>query len=1107
MFVVGMSPVTTTTSYAASKWGNSISSWLSGLKNQNTSKKEDTTQNEDTTAGNSTELGTANEGKNDTNPNDALNLSKSISKDKDGNYTINLEAYATGKVDVSTETKAKPTDIVLVLDQSASMLDDLSTTEEKYVKCNKTTNTELENTHNLYVKVGDNYYSVSVKYDWNWNQTYTYSYNNGTNTITTTSNGIYKPGPNWDFYTKETTTNTVTKEQALKTAVTQFVNSVQQQAQTNKVDYRVAIVGYGSSSRSYKNTEILSTQNIVNYSNATNNDYKNALVSANVNGSLNTRLSTAINRIIVETDTATSADHGMDMAKNVLANNTSTDRNKVVVMFTDGEPNHGSGFSQTVANTTIGTSKTIKSTYSAKVYTVGILSGANPDDISSNINKYMNYVSSNYPNATNLSTPGTGGSNQGYYMNATNSSQLNDIFEKISSDIETPSTSVTLNEKSILKDVISDNFTLPDSVTPSDIKVFTADFNGKDASGNYTWGTKQVFNDAVISIDNKTVNVSGFDYSSNYAVTVSGQNKGKKLIVQVPINIVRTFGGNNIQSNENISGIYDNGTIVKPFEIPDVDVAIDYKIAGTETWINEGESVNLDKLIGYVKDDDFEYKADGKKNKFVDLVYTIKDANGNTVGTYTIKAGETTGAWNVENTTGALDVDTEYTVECTVKPITDGTTKETTVESAKSYVYVRGVDKAFIIDFAKPVTYTKDKVFTKNQINTDEKVEAISKATSTDDYGKLNLNDDKSITYSLNKFMDGIDTYTFNVSTKAGTQTVKMVPGSSVYYEDNFGEERDADGNVTNSIITYDSQWEVVEDGRVVTSIKGDDPVGYDSEYEGNTKFSSGSAHKATATDTLIKATFKFKGSGIDLYGYTDNNTGSMKIQLYKLDKNGERISTKATYTALVDTKYNSGKVYQTPLFSYMGDEACNYEAVVTVTKGSTIYLDAMRIYYPIGNTNENYTEGENNIKYVDIREQIQNPTYFTVSGALFVDEHVSGHDTIAAHIIDLSKVDDKEEYLTYGRKREIAVAPGSTVTIKLEDAQQVLQLGARTNSLAPDEFKLNNATGKLKVNNDEINLTSATDMYYKVKVNDKNELVITNNTNYIITLTNLKLK
>ena len=1038
VFLVGMSPAAATTAYAAS-WnsgGKSISSWWSGLKGwiggSNKNDGSDKEEQSDANLNNNKSNDATEEQPTDPDAGGKLNISKSISKNDDGTYTINLEAYATGKVDVSTTESYKPTDIVLVLDQSASMLDKFSYTSRQ------------------------------------------------------------------------------TKEEALEAAVTQFVNQIQSTAKEHDVDYRVAIVGYGNAYEynkkdRYKNTEILTTQNVVNYRNATTDDYENALVSVNDNGSLNSRISNAIDRIIVEYNTATSADLGMDMAQKVLANNTlkNQDRNKVVVMFTDGEPNHYSGFDTNVANTTINTSKTIKNTYNANVFTVGILQNANPDDISSNINKYMNYVSSNYPDASSL-TNGGEGSNQGYYMNAKNASQLNSIFKKISSSIETPSTSVNLNGESVLKDVISDNFTLPNNVKTSDIKVYTAPFAGKTGD-KYNWGEKQPFN-ATVSIDGKTVDVSGFDYSSNYAVTTSKGNQGKKLIVQIPVNIVRTFGGNNIPSNENKSGIYDKGTMVKAFEVPKVDAPIDYKVAGKDEWINAGEEVSLAKLVGSASDGDFEYKADGKKNRFVDLIYTIKDESGKVVGTYTIEAGKT--ASDAVGTTGKLDVDTTYTVECTVKPKTDGTTKETTVESAKSHVYIYGVAKAFVIDFAKPITYKATDVFTKNELRDTSKISI--KESPTDPYGTLTLNSNDTnnfITYKLNKFMDGIDTYIFNVGCKSATKTVKMVPASSVYYEDNFGEATDAQGKVTNSIISYDGNWTTVTGGNAVTSINGDDPVGYDSAYEGNTTFSSGSAHKAEAKDKTLKATFKFTGSGIDLYGYTDNNTGRMRIQLYKLDSNDKRIGNTATYTAIVDTKYNSGKVYQTPLFSYKGEESKRYEVVVTVGKGSTIYLDALRVYYPIGKTNENYKDDENNIEYVDIRDQIFNPKYFSVSGKLFVDEHADGHNTKPAHIIDLSKADDKTEYSTYGRKREVAIAPGGTVTLSgFKQGISVKQIGMRTNAVAPEKFQLTNPKDTVDINGKEIKLNSATDMYYNVTVKD-GKLVITNNTNYIITLTNLKLK
>lgn len=1094
MFVVGMSPGTTTTSYAASKWGSSISSWLNGLKNQNASKKEDTTQKEDTTAETSTTLGAASTSNNDTNPNDALNLSKSISKDKDGNYTINLEAYATGKVDVSTEVRDVPTDIVLVLDQSTSMNKKIYNYTKIYSGSLNQKNIYYANINGSWEKVE---YRTYIFRDDGWY--YGDKYND---TLVTPKSSEGSSGT--QFYTRLSQT----RMEALKSAVRSFVSKIQTKAATSEAQYRVAMVGFASGSTRYNNTELFIGSNQYNYSNISTNNYENALQDMKTSNGIS-NIQKSINALDDSGDTYPNL--GLEIANNIFANNNGTGRNRVTVMFTDGNPapSGTNDFSTNIANDAISMANQSKNTYKSDVYTVGILDGANPNDTSSNINKYMNYTSSNYPNATSLSNGGTG-SNEGYYMNATDSLELDDIFEKISSDIETPSTSVTLNGKSVLKDIISDNFNLPDNVTTSDIKVFTADFNGKDASGNYAWEEEQKLDTATVSIDNKTVNVSGFDYSNNYAVTTSSGNSGKKLIVKIPVNIVRTFGGNNIPSNENTSGIYESSTAkeaVKKFVVPEVDAAIDYKIEGTEQWINEGESVTFDSLIGYAKDGDFEYKADGKKNKFVDLTYTIKDEKGNVVGTYTIKAGETSGT--ISGNTGALDVDTEYTIECTVKPITEGTTKETKVENAISHVYVRGIDKAFIIDFAKPVTYTKDKVFTKNQISSEDKVNSISKADVTDTYGNLALNNDKSITYSLNKFMDGIDTYKFNVATKAGTQTVKMVPGSSVYYEDNF---KDEDGN---TIIQYDGEWTEETNGKVINSIRGDNPVGYDENYK-NTEleFSSGSIHKVEATNSIKKATFTFKGTGFDLYSFTSGKTGQFTIQVYAKGGNGE--FTNKVYGKTINTKYNSGEAYQVPVVKFNSEDTKSQEYLVKITipMKTTFYLDAIRIYNPIGNNNNEYGEEENNVEYVSIREQSLEPNKFSVVGNAFIDKYLSN----PAHSISFLNSDGTknitgiDEYTKYGRKNEVVVAPGKSITIKLNNTAITTHLGARIDASAPssvmsevpDNMKLD---GKVYVNGNDLGLNSSTDMYYKVIPNNKNEITIVNKTNKLIALTNLKLK
>ena len=66
-----------------------------------------------------------------TNTENQVTVNKWVSTDEDGNYRLNMEAYASNVV--TTESKTTPLDIVLVLDQSGSMADTLSGSQSSTV--------------------------------------------------------------------------------------------------------------------------------------------------------------------------------------------------------------------------------------------------------------------------------------------------------------------------------------------------------------------------------------------------------------------------------------------------------------------------------------------------------------------------------------------------------------------------------------------------------------------------------------------------------------------------------------------------------------------------------------------------------------------------------------------------------------------------------------------------------------------------------------------------------------------------------------------------------------------------------------------------------------
>lgn len=136
---------------------------------------------------------------------------------------------------------------------------------------------------------------------------------------------------------------------------------------------------------------------------------------------------------------ATRADYGLELARDKITGR--ADAKKIVVFFTDGKPTSYSEFDSDVANAAVTAAKNMKDS-KATVYTIGIFSGADPaaDPLkkgTSDVNKFMHAVSSNYPGATSYTSDklGTRAENSDYYKSATNADELKKVFDDISKAI------------------------------------------------------------------------------------------------------------------------------------------------------------------------------------------------------------------------------------------------------------------------------------------------------------------------------------------------------------------------------------------------------------------------------------------------------------------------------------------------------------------------------------------------------------------------------------------------------------------------------------------------------------------------------------------------
>lgn len=582
-------------------------------------------------------------------------MDKTVTHDSDDTYKVTLEQYVKGSVTPGTTT---PIDAVLVLDVSGSMDEGFGQGDAAYVE---EYNPEQNSNYTYYIKDANGRYTgvswCSKCKEFTDGCTWFFGHVAGNKYTPKTSAEDTALG-RVQFFSSNT------KITALKSAVNSFIDIIARDNPTSKI----AIVKFaGNKTDSVGNDTYKDGSYTYNYIQIVQN-----LTEANTDGA--SSLKAAVNALTASG--ATAADYGLEKAINVFGaeNNVPKDRNRVVIMFTDGEPNHGNGFSKDVANTAIENAQTLKSeSYGASVYTIGIFSGAQvgtslPNG-STNSNRYMHLVSSNYPNASSMSEIGEDGAvTNGFYKVASDANSLGNVFTQLGEAIGKPS--ISLGSNAVLTDNIAPNFIAPANV--ADVKVYTADYDGTK------FGARTELTGANVSINNNAVTVTGFNYSENFVSDTAHpgmpNNFGKKLIVEFEITVDRTKTYGGTQPANAGANITLEGKEIASVENPQVPVSIvngfgaSYK--NSKTYDGKGFTIE-NEFKEMLKTN---VLADGEKNDYVNITYTVTDKDNNVVGTYFVKANETTGTWTAGTAaaTTSPDVGTyNYNVTCVVSDATE----------------------------------------------------------------------------------------------------------------------------------------------------------------------------------------------------------------------------------------------------------------------------------------------------------------------------------------------------------------------------------------------------------------------------------------------------
>lgn len=382
--------------------------------------------------------------------------------------------------------------------------------------------------------------------------------------------------------------------------------------------------------------------------------------------------------------------------------------------------------------------------------------------------------------------------------------------------------------------------------------------------------------------------------------------------------------------------------------------------------------------------------------------------------------------------------------------------------------------------------------------------------------------EDGVVVYEPTKYMDSIDRFLYSASITMGTedgqtetqykyQTVSVIPATTVYYEDNFGSTEDADG--TNGII-YSGDWKEVQEGTAGSEYQDNGsvaedrhPYGNDSSYAENDKLSAGSAMVVTADgDTNATASFTFKGTGFDLISRTDNASAMIAVAVQ--DGTGAYVQRK-----MLDLGYQSGTLYQIPVYQARFDEYGTYTVTITVSNagdGTNFYLDGIRIYNPIDpngadaeEAQDQYrTDREANAEITELRNILLDAESYkegTADGILYTDGNDNGSSV----------------YESQGPNNEVYLKPGHSVGFKLHvgAGMRTVQLGAKA---VNGDVSL--MVGSNETTQQSRTLTSASDMYYDITQtlslttsgdgSQDGIVVITNtgNDDAILSLTNLKV-
>lgn len=462
-----------------------------------------------------------------------------------------------------------------------------------------------------------------------------------------------------------------------------------------------------------------------------------------------------------------------------------------------------------------------------------------------------------------------------------------------------------------------------------------------------------------------------------------------------------------------------------------------------------------------------------------------------------------TGTWIETNTTDAGVWDTD-------------TNGEYGIVKAFNMPHTLIKQDAFVIDYAKEATLDAFGL-SANRLDSDadsifSKVDAAATAL-TETYGKAAIvanGETTDLTYEPTTMnWSGFDTfYALGKDANLGdrkTQNlwskISVIPANNVYYEDDF---------VTNTTegtvgIVYSGEW--TTEGTAGNNKETADTVVHGGWQNGDlandAAYTDGTSHVSSTNGAT--ATFTFTGTGVDIYSRTNATTGLVKAQLFT----GEGTEIKnMTQTYVIDNLAESGDYYQIPTATFKNLQHGTYTVKLTVaarttgeTTRSTYYLDGIRVYNPLSATQETNEVvsgaygNEVGAMFKEVRDILLDSTTLNAgstdaNGVVFIDKTAEGAVGSNTSVIGT--------YKEYGPKNEVYLAKDQAIAFYLVGGN--VQVGLK----APEGATVADVTNG--VARSPLTINASSDLFYEISPNEDGLIIIKNTTDNLLAVTKIKL-